>query len=178
MGLPFAEGLRMMVDNQQRFTRAGLEVFLRVQNFASEGDFQEMGVPYVTNQANGYTDILIDPPPQVIDVSMHNIGMSGGKLLLGARTFQVSHSFVLKMRELNPGITDNIAVWYNWDGNTPVLGIVYENRMHEIVFYTHKEIAGETISWKLTCNRVDAPQDTPSGGYGVQGFGEGGFGGD
>lgn len=161
MGLPFAEGLRMLVDNQQRFTRAGLEVYLRVQNFTSQGDFQEMGVPNVNpaTGGSGYTDILIDPPPQVIDVSMHNIGMSGGKLLLGARSFIISHSFVLTTREQNPSIPDDIAVWYNWDGKTPVVGIMYENRMHEIVFYTHKEVAGETVSWKLTCNRVDVAQD-------------------
>jgi hypothetical protein len=149
----------MLVDGQQRFTRAGLEVYLRVQNFAPQGDFQEMGVPYVTTEGSGYTDILIDPPPQVVDVSMHNIGMSGGKLLLGARSFIVSHTFVQVMREKNPGIPDDIAVWFNWDGQTPVVGIVYENRMHEIVLYTHKEIAGETVSWKLTCNRVDVALD-------------------
>ena len=54
----FAEGMRFVTAGHQRFTRAGLEVFLRVQNFQSQGDFQEMGVPYVpvnTNQA-GYTD--------------------------------------------------------------------------------------------------------------------------
>jgi hypothetical protein len=166
MGIPFAEGLRMMVDGQQRFTRAGLEVFLRVQNFAPVGDFQEMGVPYVptgTDAAQtGYKDILIDPPPQVIDVSMHNIGMSGGKLLIGARAFVVSHTFVQTIRDQNPTIPDDISVWFNWDRQTPVVGILYENRMHEIVFYTHKEIAGETVSWKLTCNRVDVAQDIGS----------------
>jgi len=164
MGIPFAEGLRILVDNQQRFLRAGLEVFLRLQNFQSQGDFQEEGVPYVpTGTAainTGYTDILIDPPPQVTDVSMHNIGMSGGKLLIGARAFVVSHTFVLNMREQYPDIPDDIAVWFDWDKQTPVVGIVYENRMHEIVFYTHREVAGETVSWKLTCNRVDVAQDS------------------
>lgn len=166
MGIPFAEGLRMMVDGQQRFMRGGLEVFLRVQNFAPTGDFQEVGVPYVpTGTAaaeTGYKDILIDPPPQVIDVSMHNIGMSAGKLLLGARSFVISHTFVRNMRDQNPKIADDIAVWYNWDTQSPVVGIVYENRMHDIVFYTHREVAGETVSWKLTCNRVDIAQDSGS----------------
>jgi hypothetical protein len=172
MGIPFAQGLRMMVDDHQRFTRGGLEVFLRLQNFQPTGDFEEMGVPYVpTGTAaaqTGYTDILIDPPPQVIDVSMHNIGMSGGKLLIGARTFQVSHSFVQNMRDKFPGIPDDISVWFNWDGNTPVMGIMYENRMHDIVLYTHREIAGETVSWKLTCNRVDVAQDPGAQQPGVQ----------
>ena len=159
----FADGLRMMVDEQARFTRAGLEVFLRLQNFPSTGANQEVGIPYVPTGVaaaqSGFTDLLIDPPPQVTDVSMHNIGMSGGKLLMGARTFNVSHTFVKKMRETYPNIPDDIAVWFGWDGQTPVMGIVYENRMHDIVTYSHREIGGETVSWKLTCNRLDVAQD-------------------
>lgn len=156
----FAEGLRFIVDDQQRFLRAGLEVFLRVQNFPNKGDSQEMGLSFPDTQNVGYTDILIDPPPQVTDVSMHNIGMSGGKLNIGARNFQVSHTFVLNQRDKNPNIPDDVSVWFNRDGSTPVIGIVYENRMHNIVYYTHKEIAGETVSWRLTCNRVDVALDT------------------
>lgn len=157
----FAQGLRDLIDGQSRFVRSGLEVYLRLQNFPkSSGDFQELGLVFQTNTDSGYTDILIDPPPQVTDVSMHNIGMSGGRLRIGARNFQVSHTFVQKMRQLNSSIPDDIAVWYNWDGNTPVTGILYENRMHDIVYYIHKEFAGETISWRLTCNRVDVSMDT------------------
>lgn len=165
----FAEGIRMMIDGQYRFSRAGLKVYMRIQNFSSSGSYQELGVPYIPTNPNpsdtGYTDILIDPPPQVGDVSMHNIGMSGGKLLIGARWFKISHSFVLGIRARYPAVTDNIAVWSTWDktsetdGTARVIGFVYENRMHEIVYYTHKEAAGETISWTLTCNRVDVPLD-------------------
>jgi hypothetical protein len=158
----FAEGMRMMTDGQQSFIRAGLEVYLRLQNFDSSGDFQEMGIPQAATPTSGagFTDIIIDPPPQVLDVSMHDIGMSGGRLLIGARSFIVSHSFVLKVREENPDIPDNIAVWSAWDSSATVVGILYENRMHDIVYYTHKEIGGETISWKIFCNRVDIAQDS------------------
>jgi hypothetical protein len=157
----FAEGMRMMVDGQQRFTRAGLEVYLRIQNFEDVGDFQEMGIPQAPTISSGagFTDLLIDPPPQVIDISMHDIGMSGGRLLIGARAFIISHSFVIKIRQQNPDIPDDIAVWSAFGTNTAVVGILYENRMHDIVLYTHKEIGGETVSWKLTCNRLDIAQD-------------------
>jgi hypothetical protein len=164
MGNLFADGMRMMVDDHQRFLRGGLEVFLRIQNFQESGPFQEMGVPYVPTGVGraqtGYTDILIDPPPQVTDVSMHDIGMSGGKLQLGARSFVVSHTFVLNMRELHPSIKDDIAVWSSWDSMSTVIGIMYENRMHDIVVYTHREVGGYTVSWKLTCNRVAVTQDS------------------
>jgi hypothetical protein len=161
MGLPMGEGLRFLIDGQTRFLRSGLEVFLRVQNFKPSGDWQEMGFVYTpSNPADtGYADIVIDPPPQVKDVSMHNIGMSGGKLLIGARYFIISQTFVNKIREQNTNIPDDISVWSAWDGETPVVGIMYENRMHQIVTYAHNEIGGETITWRLTCNRVDVPVD-------------------
>jgi hypothetical protein len=172
----FAEGLAMMVDDQQRFLRSGLEVFLRVQNFQEQGTFQEVGIPVAPTGAaaaqTGFTDILIDPPPQVTDVSMHDIGMSGGRLLIGARKFKISQSFVTKMRARNPSIADDIAVWNVWDNQATVLCIMYENRAHDIVHYTHTEIGGSTVSWFVFCNRVDIAQDAgaqqpnsvPSGG--------------
>jgi len=157
--LTFGEGIRMLLDGHYRFVRSGLRVYLRVQNFNNSGGFQELGVPLPAATDSGYTDIMVDPPPAVTDVSMHNIGMSGGKLLMGARSFKVNHSFVLAMRDKYKGIPDDISVFFNWDGTAKVVGFVYENRMHEIVTYKHTDVAGETISWTLTCNRVDVPLD-------------------
>lgn len=161
MGIPFGEGIRMLLDEHYRFVRSGLSVYLRLQNFPNSGAFQEAGIPYPAVQDSGFTDILIDPPPQVTDVSMHNIGMSAGKLSLGARNFKISHSFVLDMRTKYPDIPDDISVWKNWDNTTAkVIGFVYENRMHEVATLKHTEVAGETISWTITCNRVDRALDS------------------
>src|SRR4051812_16362542 len=110
MGIPFGYGVRMLLDGQQSFIRSGLTCFLRVQNFAPEGDWQEVGVPFVPTGAEaaktGFTDLLISPPPEVRDVSTHNIGMSGGKLMFGARYFIISHTFVETVMQQYPEITD------------------------------------------------------------------------
>jgi len=171
MGALFAAGLQGLIDGQQSYIRSGLAAFLRVQNFAPEGDWQEVGVPYApTGSAaanTGFVDFEIIPPPEVRDVSMHNIGMSGGRLNIGARIFIISDSFVQSILEQYPKIQDPQDVWRNWDavyvdGNpeqqtASVVGIIYENRMHNIEIIKHVEIAGQTISWNITCNRFETP---------------------
>lgn len=171
MGLPFASGIQMLLDGQQRYVRSGLTCYLRIQNFAPVGDWQEVGVPFVPTgvaaATTGFVDIEIDPSPEVKDVSMHNIGMSGGHLRFGARYFIVSHTFVYNVMQQYPNITDPYNVWRNWDaqlvnGNwinatASIVGIVYENRLHSIEDISHVDIAGETIKWKLTCNLFEIP---------------------
>lgn len=171
MGALFAAGLQGLLDGQQSYLQSGLTTYLRIQNFAPQGDFQEVGVPFTPTGAaaadTGFVDLEILPPPEVRDVSMHNIGMSGGRLNFGARTFIVSDSFVQSVLQMYPNISDPVDVWRNWDavyvdGNptnqtASVVGIIYENRMHDIVYFNHVEIAGATVSWKLTCNRHETP---------------------
>ena len=158
MGLLFSAGLEMLFDGQQRFVRSGLEVFIRCQNFQSEGDFQEVGVPWSptgtasANGAVGFTDILIDPPPDVKTVSTHDIGLSGGRLMFGAKKFLISHTFVYNMRLQYPAIKDDYDVFRNWDGDTPVIGIVNDNRLFSIEEIVPDSIAGRRISWTITAN--------------------------
>ena len=156
MGSLFAEGMEMLFDGQQRYLRDGLQCFLRGQNFPSEGDFQEFGVPYAPSGTaaaeTGFTDILIDPPPSVTAVSTHDIGVSGGKLMFGARKFLISDTFVSRMLQQYPGIVDPYDVFRNWDGTTPVVGIIYDNRMFSIEQIIPREIGGRRISWTVTCN--------------------------
>jgi hypothetical protein len=177
MGSLFAAGMQMLLDGQQSFIRSGLQCFLRIQNFAVNdgGDSQELGIPFVPpagpeTAETGFTDLEIIPPPEVRDVSMHNIGMSGGKLMFGARYFIVSNSFVYHIQEDYPEILDPYDVWRNWDGQlideeiqnqtASVIGLVYDNRLFSIEDIKHKEIAGETISWTLTCNASERQLDT------------------
>jgi hypothetical protein len=176
MGIPFGYGMQMLLDGQQNYVRSGLVCYLRVENFAPEGDWQEVGVPYVPTGAaaaqTGFTDLLISPPPEVRDVSMHNIGMSGGRLQFGARYFIISNTFVENIMQRYPNISDPFNVWQNWDaelvnGNwenatASVIGIIYENRMHSIEDISHVEIAGQTIKWKLTTNRHETPLEVPA----------------
>jgi hypothetical protein len=153
----FAEGILMCLDGQARYVREGEQCFLRLQNFQNQGDFQEVGVPYVptgtgsaANQT-GYTDILIDPPPETTDQPDRDVGIAGGKIMFGARTFLVSYTFIRNMRDQYPGLQDDSDIWRNWDGNTPVIGIIYSQQLFSIESVTSRELGGQTISYVLNC---------------------------
>lgn len=160
----FGSGLQFLFDAQQRYTRAGLPVWLRVKNFQDTGDFIEVGVPFTPTGAaaaeTGYTDIPIVPPPAVQDVSLHNIGLNSAALRFGARVFIVSASFVNdQMAQYN--ITDPYAVFRDRDGYAAV-GLFYNDRMFSIESITHKEVAGVTINYKLLCNALELQSDSLS----------------
>jgi len=160
----FGEGLQLMVDGQQRFIRGGLQCFLRVQNFAPTGDFQELGLTIVASGSGeeglGFTDIYIDPPPDVIDVSYHDIGISNGKLMFGAKKFQISATFIENILEMYPAILDSYDVLRDWDGGinqtgaqtASIIGLVYGDRMYSIESIFQNITGGKTIQWIVTAN--------------------------
>src|ERR1700751_5489255 len=98
MGVPFNSGIQFLYDQHQRFTRAGLVVYLRVKNFQEMGDNLEVGVPVDGDTPTaGYTDYRVDPPPSVVDISIHNLGVAataGVQLNFGSKIFNVSDTFV------------------------------------------------------------------------------------
>ena len=155
-----------MLDGQQRFIRSGLEVFLRVQNFPPTGNFQEVGVVYApTGQAalqTGFTDILIDPPPEVKPVSTHNIGLSNGRLQFGATEFRISGTFVQSIRDVYPAVLTSYDVFRNWDGSTflqtlgtqtaSVIGLVYGNWLYSVENIGRRVVGDRTVLWILECN--------------------------
>lgn len=156
MGINLSSGLQMLYDGQQQFMQSGADCFLRVGNFAHAGDYIEVGVSFIPSGADaaetGYVDILIDPPPSNMDVSMHNIGMSGGKLMFGAKKFFISHTFVLAMMDKYSGIDGFLNVFRKWDGTASVIGLVNDNQLYSIEFISKREISGVPINWILTCN--------------------------
>src|SRR5208283_2639235 len=95
----------------------------------------------------GIQDVQIDPPPDVKEVSLHNIGILGGRLQIGERTFLVSHTFVKnRMQEMN--YTDPMQVWRD----PSVLGLYYDQRLFSIESITHEDVGGEQMLWTLLCN--------------------------
>lgn len=160
----FGLGIQLMRDGQQRFTRSGFQTFLRVQNFPSSGDFQEVGgvlaISGVGPTNSGYTDIFIDPPPDVVDLSIHNIGMSGGKLMEGAKEFRISHTFVERMMAQYPAILDAYNVFRDWDGGinqtgqqtASTIGIIYADRLYSIESIIPKVTGGRTVLWIIRGN--------------------------
>lgn len=173
MGIPFGTGIQRLFDAQQRFTRAALPVFLRVRNFEDEGDYMEVGVPYAPSGTgefySGFTDVKIDPPPSVQDVSLHNIGLLAGRLNFGSRVFIVSNTFV-RNQMTEYGIQDPYDVFRNRlddEGKQyKVVGVLYNARLFSIESLTHKEVGGQTINWKIIGNALEVQSDSLGSGEG------------
>jgi hypothetical protein len=148
-----AWGIRSLADTFFRYFQPGLVCFLRFQNVlpnpeGTTDSYTELGfMPAVTGGQGGFYDLQIDPPADVQEVSLHNIGIMGGKLMFGARTFIISHTFVInemRRRELD----DPYMVWRD----PAVMGLFYNGRLFSIESLTHEEVGSETTLWKLVCN--------------------------
>lgn len=163
MGTLFSSGINLVFDAALRYTRSDLTCYLRLQNFPSSGDYIEVGMQYTpsgTSQAaasqSGFTDIVIDPPPSTEIMSVHNIGLYGQRFNFGSREFLISNTFVEEMQQ-QYDITDPYDVFRNWDGTpqvptTPVIGVIYENKIFTIEEVIPHAVGGHNVSWKLLCN--------------------------
>ncbi len=163
MGIPFGAGMQFLLDAQQRFTRAVPPVSFRAPTRRPGPPHAAGGAPYsptgVAAGESGYTDILIDPPPAVQDVSLHNIGLLAGRLNFGSRIFLVSNTFVQNQLNEYENIPDPYAVFRQRDGYQAI-GLFYNNRMFAIESITHKEVAATTIIWKLGGNALEIESDS------------------
>lgn len=148
-GPPLAVGLRRLLDSHQRFYRAGLQVFLRRKNFTPPAvEAVELGFQFApTAGATGFNDTLVQPPPEVVEVTLNDIGLNNTRLFFGARKFKISHTFVLQQMA-QFGYADAYQVFRD----PSVIGIFYNQRLFSIESITHKETGGDIISWNLICN--------------------------
>jgi hypothetical protein len=119
----------------------------------SAQEYGRMGfMPAVTGALSGFQDIPIDPPPDVKEVSLHNIGIMGGRLQFGARTFLISHQFVLNQMAVQK-LTDPILVWRG----PLVMGLFYDQRLFSIESITHEDVGREIMLWSLVANSTELP---------------------
>lgn len=104
-------------------------------------------MPAVTGALSGFQDIPVDPPPDVQEVSLHNIGIMGGRLNFGARRFLISNLFVL-----NQMVARNLTDPYQVFRDPLVIGLYYNQRLFSIESITHEDVGGETTLWSLVAN--------------------------
>jgi hypothetical protein len=147
-----AWGIRSLADTFLRYFQPGLPVYLRYQNIepptVSGVNYAQLGfMPSVSGGQGGITDVLIDPPADVKEVSLHNIGILGGRLNFGARTFLISNLFVQNTMNAM-GYTDPYQVWRD----PAVMGLYYNNRLFSIESITHEEVGSETTLWNIIGN--------------------------
>lgn len=153
-----ANGLRSLMDGWFRFYQPGLTCWLRIQTVDPESeDYAQLGfVPTVTGALSGFEDVLIRPPADVRDISLHNIGLNSAKLRFGAREFLISHSFV-RNRMIQMNYTDAMKVW----NDDSVMGLYYDGRLFSIESVTHEDFGGEPVLWRILANasEVASPEE-------------------
>lgn len=148
-GPKFAFAMQRLIGAQQRYMRSGLPTYLRLKNFPdTQGQqWSQLGFAVTpVSGGHGTVDILIDPPPATSMISVHNIGMSNGKLRFGARLFTISQEFVLKQMAAR-GITDPRLVWID-----SVVGLITENLLFSIEDIKHRDLSSVPVLWMLTAN--------------------------
>lgn len=150
-GGPFiGYGIQRVLDAQLNFVRNTLPVYLRMRNFQPPSGTLagQLGFAMSPSGSNvGTTDIEIIPVPAVRMVSIHNIGMSGGKLLFGARTFMLTQTFVQQMLD-RFSLPDGMTLWTS----ALVVGLVTDGKLFSIDDIGHEEMGGQTIVWTITGN--------------------------
>ena len=152
-------GMRMVLDANLLATRSGLRTYLRIKsNDETSSVFVQLGFSIsVTGSVAdaGFQDVLVTPPADVRPVSMHNIGMSGGRLSFGAHRFLISHTFVLNLMRQR-GFSDPYTVFRSPD----VLGLFYESppgagRLFSIEDLTPSAVGADIVSWSILGNALE-----------------------
>jgi hypothetical protein len=148
-----AWGIRSLADTFLRYFQPGMPCYLRMQQVDAAGTpYGQIGfMPAVTGAMSGFQDILVDPPAEVTEVSLHNIGIMGARLQFGARRFLISNLFVINQME-EQELKDPYQVWRG----PLVMGLFYNQRLFSIESITHEDIGSETTLWNLVCNSHEA----------------------
>lgn len=147
-------GIQRILDAQLGFVRNSLPVWVRTRNFVVPPNTTlagQLGFAISPTGSNvGTTDTLMQPPPAVRMVSMHNIGMSGGKLRMGARIFIFTPTSVQSVMGL-VGVTDILSLVTS----KQFVGLVTDGKLFSVEDIAHEEIAGVTVEVSLTANGTD-----------------------
>jgi len=143
-----------LIDAQMRYLNAArVPVFMRFRNFTPPDNQMYAQLGYVINPPSpeplttGTTDVQITPTPGTRMVSMHNIGMSQGKLRFGARDFTISQSFVA-LQQLALGLATPDQLWLSQQ----FVGLVAYGVLWTVEMYASDDVGGVPVVWTCTCN--------------------------
>lgn len=149
-GFQFGYGFQQLIDARMRWLVVSGPVYYRRRKFDPETsratDAARLGFGVTLAGGAGTEDILIDPPASYQMLSVHNIGMSAGKLRFGARQFLVSATWV-SAQACEQGLSDPSEVWRS----NRTVGLVTDNLLFSIEDVTHADL-GQVLGWMLTCN--------------------------
>ena len=150
-GLNIGFGFQRLIDAQQRYVQGSrTPIFMRLRNFVPPTNQLYAQLGYVITPVageTGTTDIQIVPSPSTRMVSMHNIGMSSGKLRFGARYFLISASFV-SAQQLALGLSTPDQLWLC----PQFVGIHAYGLLWSVVEYISEEFGGVPVLWQISVN--------------------------
>ena len=149
-GPDFSFGVQRLIGAVQRYTGATTPVYMRFRNYATLPQTQAamLGLPVTPDPlmvTPGTSDVLVDPPPSMNTLSLHDIGISGGKLRFGAKSFLIQAGWVSAQAQTF-GFTDPKLVF------NQAVGVVNENMLYSIEDIQHEAVTGCIVSWILVCN--------------------------
>jgi hypothetical protein len=148
-------GFQRLLDTQLNYLQTGHPVYYRVRNFPDiqNQEYAQLGFSISPSGTPvGTTDTLILPPPAVSPISMHSIGMSMGRLRFGAKSFEISASWVDQQVRLAGGTVNDPTSQDLIFRGPNVVGLVCDNLLWSIELPTHFELGGKTVAWILQCN--------------------------
>lgn len=155
--------LTSLINSNSAYFDSGLPVYYRTQNFdealvgegISEMGFQVMPSIYSASGffVTGTTDKEICPQPAVKLLTMKMIAdaqQAGSALRVGARTFNISHSWVQSI-QVAKGYDNPRQVFID----RSVVGFYHDGLLFQIVSYVHNDLYGGIIDWDVICNAND-----------------------
>jgi hypothetical protein len=150
-GINIGYGIQRLIDAQMRYLDANrVPVSMRFRDFVPPTDQLYAQLGYVITPDSGgagTTDVLINPPCSTRLVSMHNIGMSQGKLRFGAREFTISQSFI-NAQQLALGLATPEQLWLS----KQLVGLVGYGVLWSIELYASDDVGGIPVVWTVTAN--------------------------
>lgn len=152
-----AFGIRLLQDTSLRVSNPGQDTFLRVKKFPTDDqavkhEGVELGFRIPTDVAKEptFTDIPVDPPAEVTPVSSNSIARSAGRLMAGAMSFKISHTFVLNAyAEGKLSFVNDV-----FNAKDYVVGILYSDQLYSIDSVEFEQTGGEILYWMIKGNTV------------------------
>ena len=154
-------GLTRTFDVMSRFVGKSLPTYLRVLNSTTvqAEEFVQFGFQVSASGQAVQTDVLIDPPAVVTDISLRDIGLNAAQIPFGSKRFMISQSWVSARQQsmgyLEPGT--NLPDWYRVFRDPSVVGLWYNSRLFKIISIVPEATGRAPLWWTL----IGAFQEQP-----------------
>lgn len=146
-------GIQRTFDVASRFVGKSFPTYLRIYNQpeVEDEEFAQFGFQVSASGQAVTTDVLIDPPAMVTDISLRDIGLNAAQLPFGSKKFQISQAWVM-CRQLEKGYQEpgtELPDYYRVFRDKSVVGLYYNSRLFKIVSILPDVIGTNPTTWTL-----------------------------